>query len=410
MTTDPLNLIQTELPSDMLDDGWRSVQRKRASRAHARARRIRGGAYLAVSVLCLFLLRVVWPHSSEKVPSSPTVAATALHQRDGVALAAVVEASEVPSSIELDDGSSVTLEKRTSLAPTVNDGRVFGVNLARGTATFDVKPGGPRRWEIDAGIARVVVLGTKFSVARREGHVVVTVERGHVRVESDALPLRAKDLYAGDVVDVVPSERVSAPEALPLPTSNPSSVATSAVPSLAKVGTPAAAPGSPSSQMTAGPSVEAAPDWKALARRGDFKGAYAILGGAGFATEVRMAKSGSDLLSLSDIAKSSGHPADARAPLERIVSEFPADAALAAFTRAVLEIDALANPGAAAKWFERAIELGIGSTLRETAMARRVEAFHAVGDAASSQRAGTAYLSAYPTGRYREAVFVWSAR
>lgn len=400
-----LRTLRNETPDALLDEGWRAIQKKRTVRA--RARRVRRAAYVALSVVCIVVLRLVWPVAHP----SATASGAGLRHAGGALLAEVVEGREMPSVVPLSDGSVLTVDAHSSLAPMVNDGQRFGVRLARGSATFDVKPGGPRRWEVDAGIARVVVLGTKFSVSRENtGHVRVRVERGHVRVESAEFEGGAKDLFAGDVVDVgrtsaapvgpastlgPAEERPVTPEAATAvqraPTVLPSSLPLPAAP---KADATAPAPGSPS--------------FAERIKVGDYKGAYADLGSSGFDVEVRRARSSADLFVLADVAKSSGHPNEARAPLDRIVNEFSGDAALAAFTRARLELDHLGAPALAATWFERALSLGLSSSLRETAMARRVEALGRAGDANKTAAAAAAYFAAYPRGHYHDAVTVWS--
>ena len=83
-----------------------------------------------------------------------------------------------------------------------------------------------------------------------------------------------------------------------------------------------------------------------------------------------------DLFALADVARLSGHPADAVAPLERIVttSRRIAQAPLAAFALGRLELDDLGRPQAAAAAFSRALELGAPESLRDNVRARLEEA------------------------------------
>ena len=79
-----------------------------------------------------------------------------------------------------------------------------------------------------------------------------------------------------------------------------------------------------------------------------------------------------DLFALADVARLSGHPAEAVAPLQRIVDGFAADrqAPLAAFALGRLQLDDLDQPRAAAASFSRALELGAPQSLRDAVRTR----------------------------------------
>ncbi len=110
-----------------------------------------------------------------------------------------------------------------------------------------------------------------------------------------------------------------------------------------------------------------------------------------------------DLLALADVARLSGHPAEAVMPLDRILSEFANDAQapLAAFALGRLEMDSLGHAQAAASAFRKALMLGIPRGLREDVRARLVEAYARSGDARAAQRAADAYLDEIPEGSPR---------
>ena len=118
--------------------------------------------------------------------------------------------------------------------------------------------------------------------------------------------------------------------------------------------------------------------------------------------ETRQAGVG-DLLLLADVARLSGHPRDAVAPLERILDAYPRDAQapLAAFALGRLELDALDAPARAARALDRALALGLPQSLREDARARLVEAHARSGNAAAARAAAAAYRREFPDGRYR---------
>ena len=228
-----------------------------------------------------------------------------------------------------------------------------------------MRPGGPRRWSIECGIATVEVVGTRFTVERTAGGAHVAVERGVVLVRGERVRDRVQRLVAGESLDVgeapVPAAVVPARPAT-----------SSAAPQLALApavsGVPAA--------VAASPQPTAPPAWRKLAQGGDNARAYAELGPAGIASASQNA-SVDDLLALADVARLSAHPSDAITPLSRVLGEHPSDprAPLAAFTLGRLQLDSLKRPAPAAEAFARAIALGLPQSLQEDRLrARLVEA------------------------------------
>jgi transmembrane sensor len=130
--------------------------------------------------------------------------------------------------------------------------------------------------------------------------------------------------------------------------------------------------------------------------------AFEALGAAGVRRETRRVGVG-DLLALADVARLSGHPREAVAPLERILTDFAHDAQapLAAFALGRLELDALDRPRAAAAALESALALGVPRSLLEDVRARLVEAHVRAGDRTAARAAASAYLRDFPAGRHR---------
>jgi len=98
-------------------------------------------------------------------------------------------------------------------------------------------------------------------------------------------------------------------------------------------------------------------------RRGE---AFAALGTDGRRREAKRLGV-NDLSALADVARLSGNPAEAVAPLKRILLEFAGDAhaPLAAFVLSRLELDSLGRSQAAVRALEQALALGIPRGLRE---------------------------------------------
>jgi transmembrane sensor len=358
---------------------WRGVAARRTPRAPARRL-----VWLAAAALVLVGVFFAWrPASSGAGPL----------RLEGGASLGMLTAPEAPRAFALDDGSRVELGVGATFLARENSGRVLDGALLEGAATFDVRPGGPRKWTIDCGLAKVEVLGTRFVIEARKERVSVRVERGHVRVTSAG---GAKDLLAGEFLEVTDPTPVLDPSPSPSPTPSPSSTP---IPIPIPTPTP-----NPSPTLTAIPSPVATPiptaSWQSLAGRGDYEGAYSAIGAQGIARATSRA-SVDELLALADVARLSGHPADAVAPLQRIVVEGgPRDtrAPLAAFTLGRIELDTLGHPARAADAFARAIDLGLPGGLAEDGYARLVEARVKAGDREGARAAFDAYGRAFPQG------------
>jgi transmembrane sensor len=287
------------------------------------------------------------------------------------------------ANVTLDDGSTIALADGARIETLANDGRVFEVLLENGRTTFDVVPHGPRRWTIECGHATVVVVGTRFTIERTPAQLMVSVERGVVLVRGPRVPNGARRLVEGEsiVVEVEQMEaaapsagREHAPEPTPVPVDEePTSLGDRA-------------------ELSDGA-------WRPLAERGAYDEAYAELGATGLRREASRATS-DDLLMLADVARLSGHPAEAVAPLERILSDHASDpsAGLAAFTLGCVEADSMHRPARAADAFQRAIDLVLPRALLPDAISRLARSRADAGDAVGARAAAQRYLEEFPDG------------
>jgi transmembrane sensor len=277
----------------------------------------------------------------------------------------------------LSDGSTLTLSGATDVEVLDNSATSVVLQQHRGKVLYRIRPGGPRRWTIECGLATVEVIGTEFRVDRSEAGVHVEVSRGVVLVRGERVPDRAARLSAGMSLDVAlsPTGAIVAPTATAIASVEPS----------AKEDAPPA------------PAIEE-PSWKALAKHGESAKAYTELGPGGVARVARVA-SVDELLLLADVARLSGHAGEALMPLERIISTYPksAQAPLAAFTLGKIQLGG--SPAAAASTFERAIALGLPGGLAEDAYARLIEARSRAGDKAGAEAAYQRYVARFPGSR-----------
>ena len=380
----------TELLRDSIDDD--AVESLREAVAARRRDSRRGGAHrrpalIAAAALAgaaaLLLLVVVISGAPEPEP---------LRRRGGAPLTRVEVSAEAaaPRRVELDDGSTLDLAPGTTLVAEHNDAEAIELRCDRGRVTFEVEPGGGRRWRVDAGLAVVEVVGTVFTVTRTADRLAVTVARGQVRVSSDRLEDSPRLLAMGDSLellspDAVVEERVaSASESEALPDRTPEAA-----------------------ERDAGPAV--ARSWRAAAGEGDWSAAYQALGAEELQRRTGAADTMAELLVLADVARLSGHPAEAVAPLERAAFQLEADrrSAVAAFTLGRLQSDQLGRPGAAARAFRRCLALGPPAALREDAMARLAEAHARAGQYDAARAAAQQYLRRYPQGSRAASLRRW---
>lgn len=104
------------------------------------------------------------------------------------------------TTLSIPDGSMVTLNTDSEIRVAVTDTE-RRVELRQGEAYFEVARDLSRPFVVQAGMQRVVVLGTRFSVRRMDGDLKVVVTEGRVRVEAGgaAPDVAVAELEAGTV-------------------------------------------------------------------------------------------------------------------------------------------------------------------------------------------------------------------
>ena len=113
----------------------------------------------------------------------------------------------------LPDGSQLSLGADTRMLVRF-DGQQRLLLLLQGEVIFDVARDIQRAFVVDAGLARVTVLGTRFVVNRLQDRLRISLERGQVQVDSNATRLH---MNPGDVAQVIRGETL---KRLPLPADN----------------------------------------------------------------------------------------------------------------------------------------------------------------------------------------------
>jgi transmembrane sensor len=365
---------------------WSKIQARRTS-ARAPMRSIvtwaAVGALLGISVMLAF--EGARSRSRHVAAVEPARDAGPLLLASKAPLQTVDVATGVPPrSVDLSDGSRIRVDSASHLEPLASSATEVVFRLAFGRAVFDVVPGGPRRWIVEAGIATVEVVGTRFGVTRSPERVHVDVERGVVLVRGATVPDGVARVEAGGDLDV-PSPQSETPTPAPAASDNTSG------------------------HISAVPRARPPAAWRTSASGGRYAEAYAALGEGGVGRETARSDSADELLALADVARLSGHPAEAVEPLERILREHAASpgAPLAAVTLGRIQLG-LNEPAEAARAFERALSLRVPAGLEEDIYARLVEARARAGDRAGAAAARREYERRFPTGRRTTDVLRWS--
>jgi transmembrane sensor len=327
--------------------------------------------------------------------SEPTVAGP-LRLSDGAPISTLAAANDrEEQTYAFDEGSTVRLFPGARLEPQTNTGTDVIFAMPTGTADFHVVPEGPRRWRIQVDLVIVEVVGTSFRVAREELTVTVSVIEGRVRVFGMRVPGNLQELEAGASLTVPLTDPPVEQDPTPTPTAE-----TAEAP-------PDDGTTEPAERVRAAPSHV---EWRGLAEERRYDEAFEALGPIGVEQGALRAADVDELFALSDVARLSGHPSDAVAPLRRIIADFSTDrrAGVAAFTLGRVQLDSLGNPSTAARSFARGIELGLPPTLVDDALARQAEAQWRGGDRTGARQTAQQYLRRYPRGRHADRVRQWA--
>lgn len=364
-----------------LDPGWDEARLERTlARAQTRLRRrrlVRGG--IGVAAPLLVLVGLILLGSSElygpgAAPPAAVIATNPPGERAAGLATGALYFADGSLATPLEEGSTLIADEVTSTN--------VAVRLERGAARFEVTPRPRRLFRVRAGPVSVLVLGTVFTVDRRDGRVAVEVERGRVRVAWDG---GAQVVEAGG--------RALFPPGAPEPGDGPST------PLSPRSAAPAQRVGHPAT--TAASAAPEAPDWQDLADQGRYAESWRALRASG-----RPPQGMEELLLAADVARLSGHPGEAIRWLERAVEDHPGDprASVAAFILGRVLLGQAGRPGDAARAFARARQLSPRGALAEDALAREVEAWSRAGAAELARQRAQVYLQRYPGGRRARAV------
>lgn len=318
-----------------------------------------------VTCACLFFAGY-WALSADPPGSAPE-ASGALLLKDGAGFHSLdATSSEAARGVTFSDGSKIEVAPGGQLRSLGSNDRKMMSLLERGKATFEVVPGGPRQWTVEAGGLSVEVIGTRFSVERTAQRVTVEVERGSVLVRSSHIADGVRRLDAGGALTVQqPPSINSASDAIePAPADPPPSVTLDELqPELeANPSTPQAAESFP-------PRPPNTPSADVLMRRADEARRVGNTGEAIEALQIFLTK----------------HPADPRTPAARFqLSRLYLSAGRFEEARASLALSARSQ-----------------GPLSEDAYLRWIELERGQGETNTAKELASEYLRRYPQGRHR---------
>lgn len=291
--------------------------------------------------------------------------------------------------VDLGQGSWLATGPGTSLVVLPSSGSDVSLLLERGLVELEIAPGTGRRVEIETGLATVLVVGTHYTVERDPRGVRVGVSRGAVVVRGERVPDRVHVVRAGESLEIR-AEEDDEPELDIAPAARVEPAVTPVEASRIEPRVRAAPVASP----------RAGERWRALAEHGAVDEAYQDVEEAGGVRVVMERVSPAELLALADVARRSGHPAEAVPPLERLLArcDDDPDCALGAFTLGRVLADSLARPADGARAFERALELPLPPALAPDALARAALAHAAAGEDERARELARRYLDRHPSG------------
>ena len=366
---------------------WAGIETRRRLKRHSL---LRYAPALAATALVVFVLILLAWHPQGELPSSfepLTLAHTEL-----MPVIAVPKMAASGRSVDLSDGSRLTIAPGAALEVIENSGGRFETTLHTGWVRFNVRPSENRRrtWIVNTKGIRFVVLGTQFTIHRDERRVRVAVHRGTVRVVPHLLARKTVELSAGESrTYVLPGRSSEEIEAQRGEISDATADSLSKVISLKK-----------QANSVGRKSVSGSK------HRRPKQNTASELAGMGASDEVNR------LLETVDRARRQHRHAQAAALLDRILKEHPDDPAigLVALTLGRIQLDKLGKPRASAAAFKRAAgQGGLPKPLREQALARCVESFYRAGDQRKAAFMSDRYKKRYPHGIWLSWVEYWGA-
>ncbi|MEQ8279121.1 MAG: FecR domain-containing protein [Deltaproteobacteria bacterium] len=377
-----------ELRPNDVERMWQGTLALMSVRRAARVRRRRWASYAAVVAVVWI---AAWALGRARVPPR-TVEGHAVAQLEGSTHQRFADGSVV----ELQDGLLTPVEDAQGRARFA---------LRSGRVTVDAAPGEP--WVLDSELARIEIVGSRFSVTHTDDALTIELERGEAVVYRKYDPGALRLLAGGRLVVTAPAtEEVAEAQAeVPRIAGPPQGARVeprgeAPVTSLAGAAAPPRPLGtSPAASLSGGPSPEETD--------ADVPG-----GAPRLAMGEDSEAPGRTELDLADAARERGdfrlaaklYLRGARMTLSR------ERASSAAFSAGRILFDELADYVAAGDAFELALELGLGDGGEDVAMARAAESYRRGGHRERAARWAYRYLDRAPNGPYAASLRTWVDR
>ncbi len=302
------------------------------------------------------------------------------------------------------DGTQVTLHQGSRARVVQANAQGAHMIIEKGGGEAHVRHRDGSQWLVDVGPFHLRVVGTRFDVnwdATQELFRLQLFE-GKVRVSGAFLkePLSVSEgqFLTADCRQQRSELGSGAPPSSREATVGHAPPAPSAVPSQSSDGDAVGA-----GHGTKSPGTESKADgdnassWQSLAASGRYREAFALLQQEGFAGACAAA-SAQECVQLGDVARLSGHPAEARRAY--LDARRAGGGAMAAYGLGLTTFDQERNYAQAAQWFRTYLRERPGGALRREALGRLMEALRRGGDQAGARTIAAKYLNEFPNGTH----------
>jgi TolA-binding protein len=319
-------------------------------------------------------------------------------------------------SVKFSDGTQLVVDPLSRARVVDTDAHGASIALENGSLSANVVHTSHSAWQLIAGPFAVRVTGTRFDLRwdSASQRFSITVQEGSVGVAGSIVGAE-RAVRAGETLVASVAERrfdlINGAERLATQVGEAAAAPPIDGPAF---GDPTLAPGAPGRaartvpsaaepSSTDAPSRDAAGGWRALAKQGDLRQAFAAADAQGFQSVCDSATP-AELLLLGDAARVSGRADRATEALSTLRRRFPRDPrrAAAAFALGKVAFDQRHAYAQAAEWFATCVREQPSGPLVREAWGRRIEALRNSGDGAGAQRTAREYLARYPDGPHAD--------
>jgi len=358
--------MRARTPQARIERQWAALQAAGLPGPATGRGRLRSTLVISSALLAGAIAATLWVTSSRQLAPLPAGA---------VAVGAVIESADTPIAVQLNDGSRVELSPRARLRLLKNAASEVALDLRAGKARFAVTHNRARAFKVQAGVAEVSVVGTRFELERSSEaggvRLRVAVSEGIVEVrrqdDPDVRRLRAGESWSALVPTLVTPPKQAEQEAQP------------------DVEAEAEAETAPEGEAEVAIDSEPTEDQPAADTR---------------SAQNTRERGAAHVFERANLARRAGRMREAADAYAQLLARYPQDrrAGLSAFELGRIRMDALSDPAGAIEALERALRAGDSASFHEDALARMVVAYDAQGRREACSLARERYLARYPNG------------